>query len=354
MPMEDAEIRARRLTNLRLTAPATDPKELVGWFGAMQSQDLGSGKWSFGVRIPAATEADIDGAVARGEILRTWPMRGTIHFIDPADARWLLNLTGVRALRGVQARWDDLGLDEATVVRGAEVLGEALAGGKRLTRSAARDALMSAGIDAAGQRTYHLLWYAAQTGVTCIGPNEGKEATVVLLDEWAGPQRELSRDQALAELARRYFQSHGPTTCKDFAGWTGLTMADARAAVGLAELDNDADLYFVDHPVGEPPAVLLLPGFDEYLLGYKDRSLFLDPQFASKITPGRNGVFAATVVVQGRVAGTWRRRSLRRTVRVEVSMFGSVPTRVTRAIETAAERYGEYLGAIAEVFVGRS
>lgn len=228
--------RARLVSLLLCDQSLGSASEIVAWFGAMQAQDLASGKWSFGVRIPGSTEVDIDGAIERGEVLRTWPMRGTIHFVPPADARWMLELTGVKALEGAAKRREYLGLDLITVDRAASVLESALAGGRRLTRAEAVALLTDSGIPTAGQHGYHLLWYVSQIGVTCIGPNMGKEQTFVLLDDWAPQQRRLDRDEALVELAFRYFRSHGPTSAKDFAGWTGLSMLDAKRAVKKSQV----------------------------------------------------------------------------------------------------------------------
>ena len=174
-----AGLRRLRRAALLLDGPSSaarrSPDEIVTWFGAMQAQDLASGHWSFGVRNLTLTDADVQRATEDRRILRTWPMRGTVHFVPPADARWMLELVGVRALAGAPRRREHLGLDEATVDRAAAVLGEALTGGGRMTRAECVDALVRAGIGAAREHAYHFLWYAAQIGVTCIGPQQGKE-----------------------------------------------------------------------------------------------------------------------------------------------------------------------------------
>src|SRR4051812_40203863 len=141
---------------------------VVEWFGAMQAQDAASGLWSLGVRLPGRTQDDVRAALERREALRTWPMRGTVHLVPPRDARWMLAVTGVRALSGVANRWAQLGLTETDADRAADVLGEALADGGRLTRAECLATLRAAGLDTTGQRGYHMLWYASQRGVTCI------------------------------------------------------------------------------------------------------------------------------------------------------------------------------------------
>ena len=146
----------------------------------------------------------------------------------------MLDLMGVRSLAGAARRREYLGLSAGVADRAVEVLGAALAGGGRMTRAECMTTLADAGVPVTGQLGYHLLWYASQCGVTCIGPNVGKEQTFVLLDEWAPDQVRLDREEALATIALRYFRSHGPTTRQDFAGWTGLTMADAKAGIAGA------------------------------------------------------------------------------------------------------------------------
>lgn len=338
---------AQRLANLRLSVPGGSAADVADWCGALQAQDLGSGKWSLGVRMPGATEADVDGALATGEVLRTWPMRGTIHIIHPANAHWMLELTGRRALNGLQARWDFLGLDKPTVERGAEVLGDAVAG-TRLTRAQCIATLTAAGIDATGQRAYHLLWYAAQIGVTCIGPNEGSEQTFVLLDEWAPHPRTPSRDEALALLARMYFQSHGPATRADFQRWTGLTATDSKKAIAMADLTaatmDDEDLLTVPGQTADVPPMLLLPGFDEFMLGYKDRSWFMQPEHLRRVVPGMNGVFKPTVVEHGRVIGTWQRKLMAKSVRLTVTGFNTLKRAQRKALVSPAEEYAAFLG----------
>ncbi|WP_309223295.1 winged helix DNA-binding domain-containing protein [Micromonospora sp. CP22] len=356
--LSGTEALALRMTSLLLRPHPTiaapgSVAEVVEWFGAMQAQDLASGMWSLGARLPGSTHADVHAALERREALRTWPMRGTIHLVPARDVRWQLQLTGVRALVGVAKRREHLGLSEADADRAAEVLGEALAGGGRLTRAECVATLVEAGIDATGQRGYHLLWYAAQRGVTCIAPNIGTEQTFALLDEWAPDQRQLDGDEALATLALRYFRSHGPTTRQDFAGWSGLTAAEAKRGIAAAGADlttvlvdgAEAVLHtpLLDAPRVEVDDVLTLPGFDEYLLGYKDRSLMLDPEHKQAIIPGGNGVFQATVVVGGRVVGTWRRRLAKTRVTLTVQPLVDLGPARRKQVEQALHRYADFL-----------
>lgn len=360
-----AELRELRLRSLLLADHEfTTPEEIVDWFGAMQAQDLASVKWSLGLRLPRLVESNIDAAIEGGSILRTWPMRGTIHMIPSRDARWMLQTMGVRTLSGVAKRWEYLGLDRATVESAGEFLGESLRGKRRLTRSEAADALTQAGIDVTGQRLYHLLWHASQIGITCIGPTVGKEQTFVRLDEWAPNQRELSGEGALAELAWRYFRSHGPALVTDYSGWAGIPVTAARKAIAanahrLSQLETEfGDMWLPTELLDQRPAVrgtsvgteiATLPGFDEFMLGYKDRRGFMDPEQMAMVVPGNNGIFRPTIVDAGRVVGTWKRSVTKTKVKVESIPLSRLSAKQRKGFDASAAAYGRYLGLPVQV-----
>jgi len=356
---------AMRMASLLLCdRPGGRPADVAGvvtWLGAMQAQDLASGLWSFGARLPRFTVEDVTAALERREAVRTWPMRGTVHFVPPRDVHWMLDLMGGRVLAGVAKRRAYLGLSGETADRAVEVLGAALAGGGRLTRAGCLAVLADKGIDTAGQLGYHLLWYASQRGVLCIAPNIGTEQTFVLLDEWVPDRNEPDREQALATMALRYFRGHGPTTRQDFAGWTGLTVADARRGIAAAgdqlatvrvegtEMHLDPALLDGAPATSRSGGTLVLPGFDEYLLGYKDRSLMVADEHKQAIIPGGNGVFQSTIVRDGRVVGIWKRTL--GTTRVQITVQPLAPLRKTdkARIERAFEGYARFVGRSPEV-----
>ncbi len=360
MELTAADVLALRMTSLLLhERPGgerpRDVAEVVTWFGAVQAQDLASAMWSLGLRLPGSTAQDIHDALERREALRTWPMRGTVHLVPPRDARWMLEVMGVRALAGAQARRDNLGLSEELADRAVDVLGAALAGGGRLTRARCLEVLAEAGISGAGQFGYYLLWYASQRGVTCVAPNIGTEQTFVLLAEWAPNPHRPDREEALATIALRYFRSHGPTTRQDFAGWTGLTATDAKLGIAAAgdavatvsvdgkELHVDPALLDARKDAGDASDELMaLPGFDEYLLGFKDRSLMVADEHKQAIIPGGNGIFQATIVRNGKVIGTWRRSVNRGHTVVDVRPLVPIGKRERTRVEAALEPYGRY------------
>ncbi len=393
--LSDSQARALRLRSLLLTAahhdghtpgsqtPPRSPAAVVEWFGAMQAQDVASGHWSFGVRLPGSTNADIDQATEQRQIVRTWPMRGTIHFVPPADVRWMLELTGARMLRGLERRWSNLDTDRATVQGAAEAIGEILAdqriesggaprmaaGGEPMTRAQILTALQRRGIDTSGQRGYHYLWYAAQTGICVIGPQRGKEQTFALAADWLPPQHQPSRDDALRILAKRYFRSHGPAAASDFTGWTGLTAADAKAAIAALGDDlapvsvGDKKLLCAAAALDSPGwqkgtrrsgLPLVLPGFDEFLLGYKDRALAADAETMDAVIPGGNGMFRNTVVIGGQVVATWTRKMRARRIDIEIHPLPAwrPSTAADQRLAKAFDRYGEFHGMPAAVALG--
>ncbi len=339
--------RLRLLSQHVASGAARAPEEVVAAFGAMQAQDYGSALWAIGLRLPDATEADVEQAVAKRRIVRTWPMRGTLHFVAAEDVRWMLGLMTPRIIAGARRRWAELELSDAVFDRCRKAIEKMLQGGATLIREELLAGLERQGISTAGGRAYHILWRLAR--VLCFGPRAGKQKTFVLLDEWVPASRELSGEAALGELALRYFTSHGPATLADFIWWSGLKSSDAKIGVAAAapQLANeiaDGKTYWLrgDFAPAEPSPGFLLPAFDEYLLGYTDRSAVLDSRHAPKIIPGGNGIFLPMLVRDGRIVGTWKRTSGKNSVTISAVPF----TRVAKAsFGAAAKRYGAFLGA---------
>lgn len=349
----DRDIASQRLYNQHIAGEKfQQPEDVVRWMGALQAQEYSHALWAIGLRTQSTTVEGIEQAIADRKILRTWPMRGTLHFIPAEDAKWMLQLSPVRLLAGDKRRQQQLEIDEHILQRTQQLFRDALAGGKRFTRSRMMELLAGAGISPKGQRGYHLLWYMAQTGLICLGPMENNEQTFVLLDEWVPHARKLSREEGLAELARRYFTSHGPATLHDFAWWAGIALTDARAGIEAARAvlqmeKRDEQIYWMAPVVSGPnadefPSVYLLPGFDEYLLGYKDRSAVLAAEHAGKIVPGNNGIFFPIIVVNGLVTGTWKRARGKQGLDIVLQPFVSLGEAEERIAEVA-RTYGDFL-----------
>ena len=351
--MTGTDIARRRLSSQRIDGEKFEkPEEVVRWLGAIQAQDYAQALWAVGLRLRSATVADVERAIADARIVRTWPMRGTIHFVPSEDVGWMLKLAASRMIARDGRRLEQLGLDEGVMERCGALFRDALGGGKRLPRPEMMRLLEDAGIRTDGQRGYHVLWYLSQVALICPGPMHDKQQTFVLLDEWVPHPRELSREESLAELAGRYFASHGPATVHDFARWTGLTVTESREAVeaapGLVPEKIAGKEYWTSedargHAAGDGSGVHLLPGFDEYLLGYKDRGAVLAAEHASRIVPGGNGVFLPTIVIGGQVVGTWRRKLKKNSVGITLKPFARLGDQEERVIE-ATETYGAFVG----------
>ena len=347
------EVALLRLAAQGLVGPgAASAVEAVRRLGAVQAQDFPGAVTSVALRTTARRRKDVEVALDDGEIVRTWPMRGTLHLLAADDLHWMLELLASRALSALTARWAQLGLSESDAERARELVTAALAGGGRMRRADLLTAIDDGGVATAGQRGYHLLGYLARTGTLCLGPTDGAgEQLFVLVDGWVPAARSRTRDEALGELALRFFLGHGPATVHDLARWAGLPLRDARTGLAvvrprLAALDVDGIEHVMDPATPnrlaacrrEAEGVVLLPGFDEFVLGYRDRSTILAPEFAERIVPGNNGMFRPTVVLGGQVVGTWQwtGRGAKRVV--TATPFTSFPDAVlTQILERAAE-----------------
>ncbi len=330
--------------------------ETVTWMGALQAQDYESGLWAIGARMTGATRGDIEQSVARREIVRTWPMRGTWHFIPATDVRWMQDLLAVRLLPAIRRRSKDFGFDEAAVSRVRNLVVKALEGGRSLPREQLVQRLAQGGFAAESQAGNHLLRRFGNEGLLCNGVTADKEPTFALRDEWVSKPVKLDRDAALAELALRYFRSHGPATLHDFVWWTGLSVGDARAAIAATgatltrRVMGEREHWFTGE--ADAPAVSsveLLPAFDEHLLGYQDRSAVLDDDRADSICPGGNGVFRPTLVVKGRVAGLWKKKETAKKLTIEVMPYAALSKATRSETEQAGERLGEFYGKPATI-----
>ncbi len=351
--MTSSDIIRYRLYNQQISHfKFTKPEDVVRWMGAVQAQDFPGALWSVGLRTPNVTVENVKQALADRKIVRTWPMRGTLHFIAPEDIRWMLELCTPRIIKGAVGRYAQLDIDEKVIRKSAELFEDALRGGKQLMRAEMLEVLEKGGVTTADQRGYHLLGHAAQTGLICFGPLQEKQQTFVLIDEWVPKTRQFNREEALRELIMRYFTSHGPATLHDFAWWAGLKVSDVRAGLGAVSQDLrqevvDGKTYWMSKDLPElnhTPSAYLLPGFDEYMLGYTDRSHGLEKLHANKIVPGNNGMFLSTVVINGRVVGTWKRTIKKSGIIITLNPFIPLSKAEEDSLEKAGEHYGRFMG----------
>jgi hypothetical protein len=326
---------------------------VVDWLCAVQAQDYAAAKWALGSRMRSAADDDIERAFNDSSILRTHVLRPTWHFVRPADIRWLLALTAPRIKKLMAYRHRQLEMDPRTLKRTNAALERALRDGAELTRDELRDVLRHAGIPSVGvERMTHIMMRAELDAIVCSGPRRGKQFTYALLDARAPRARTLERDEALAELAKRYFKSRGPATVQDFAKWSGLTVADAR--IGLEEVKQKLRHEVVDGrtywfspssraPTPTSPTAYLLSIYDEYISGYKDRSAIVEPGHAAKLV-GMGNALTSVIVFGGQIVGTWKRRLKPKTVSIETRFFDRPTNAGKGAVAAAARRYGQFLG----------
>lgn len=351
--MMTLEITAERLHNQRLSQTNfTTPNEVVQWLGAVQAQDYAGAKWALAQRMTGATDALLDQAFADGSILRTHLLRPTWHFVTPKDIRWLLKLTAprVHAVSAYMVRQSRL--DKAIFKKSNATLEKALRGGKQLTRTELAASLDQAGILADGFRLSYLMMYAELEGLICSGARRGKQFTYALLEERVPAVKALKRDEALAELISCYFRTRGPATLQDFTMWSGLTMTDAKNGIEMVksqfmtEMLNGRVYWFPDSVPPKKvksPTAYLLPNYDEYFIGFKDRSAIGEVAQKAGIQGNDPALIAHIIILDGQIVGGWKRTLKKDEVLVEASLITKLGKSEQQAVAVAAERFGRFL-----------
>ncbi|WP_261164985.1 winged helix DNA-binding domain-containing protein [Microbacterium sp. Marseille-Q6965] len=317
--MDLARLRALRLRHHRLTAPARSVSAAARHLLCVQSQDYWGGRLALALRARGGIAGQVDAAYDRGELVRAWTQRGTLHTVPARDLRWVLSVTAERTLAQSATRRAQLGLDDATVARAREALVGALRGGGALSRAEALALWDAAGIPTSGGRGYHLLFHIALSGVICWGPAirrdglEPREQRIVLIDEWITDHD--APEDPLAEMFARYVEGHGPATAEDFAWWAGITKTDARRAAAAAAhrlgmVEAGGDTFFVSSSPPRrsagAPATHALPTFEEYYIAYADRSRVASFDVMRAAGPGANGMVRSLLLHEGEVVGLWK------------------------------------------------
>lgn len=353
-PMTSPEIAQRRLRRQRLAgAPFARPEEAVQWLGAVQAQDYAGAKWALGLRSRGTTSAAVDQALAAGAFLRTHVLRPTWHLVSAADIRWLLMLTAPHVHAVNAPYYRRVGLDDDLFRRSNAALARALEGGQQRTRAELIAELQQAGFVTDALGYLYLLMHAELDAVICSGALRGKWHTYALLKERAPQARTLERDEALAELTTRYFAGHGPATLNDFRWWSGLPATAVRRAVELVKgrlrqelVDGETYWDAPTPPLVAPasPVAHLLPNYDEYLVGYRDRRAVYDPVDLKALGTRGDILSTHTIVLDGQVVGVWKRTLTKDAVAIEARPFRSLDAAEYHAVVAAAERYSSLVG----------
>ena len=351
-----SRLRNQRLVESKLRGPA----KAVSWLGAVQAQDYPGAKWAIGLRAPGCHDGDIEQAFNEGLILRTHVLRPTWHFVAPEDIRWLLALSSPRVHAANAYYYRQSELNAKVLLRSCAMMHRMLEGGKSLTRAELATGLKRAKVPADGLKLAYLVMHAELEGVICSGPRRGNQFTYALLEDRAPAGKALDGDAALCELVTRYFTSHGPATMRDFTWWSGMTVKDTQRGIQLAgkalvEETIDGRPHWSspqkNAAAGRTVGTFLLPNYDEYLIAYKDRAAVVDASRASQIAARTGGAFANHLIVDGRLAGGWSRTMKGNSVLIEVAPYKKLTPSQSRAVATAADSYGEFLGLPASVSV---
>jgi hypothetical protein len=353
--MPRLDIAKQRLINQGLVKAALGTaREVVAMLGAVQAQDYAGAKWGIAQRTGGLSNAQIDKEIDDGTIVRTHVLRPTWHFAAAADIGWMLELTAprVHAANAFWYRW--LEVDDALARRSRAVMTKALREGKHLTRSELGEALTRAKIQIADPiRLACIVMRAELDGLICNGARRGKQFTYALLEARVTKPTTFDRDGALSELARRYFTTRGPATLDDFAWWSGLTKADAKrgvetAASHLRHESIDEKSYWAPDSEGgtriKTPLTHLLPNYDEYIVGLKDRSAYGARLESSGVKPRTSALAGHALVINGQIVGGWRRTLVGRSVLIEPTPLIRLSEAEGRAVGVAARKFGRFLG----------
>jgi hypothetical protein len=349
--------RIRLATQFLTTTGPASPSAVVRALGAVQSQDYPGAKWAVSQR-GGFSDAEIERELAAGRIVRTHVLRPTWHFVAAEDIRWLLGLTGSRISARMSPYNGQLGLTPQIFRKANDALGKALGGGECLTRAELRPALERLGIgEVSGQRLAHVMMQAELDAIVCSGPVRGKRFTYGLLDTRAPRAITKTRDEALADLTRLYFATRGPATASDFGWWSGLLAVEIKRGLEMVgkELEHvtiGTRTYWMRPGAREAKArasAHLLPNYDEYFIGHKDRSAIGQRIGSAKLVTGGSALIGNVAIVDGQIVGGWKRSVKSSGVVVDITTLTRLKVAEKKRLARAAAALGKFLGSSAEV-----
>jgi hypothetical protein len=346
--MNSRDVAHHRLINQQLIeCEFNRPHELVRWMGCIQAQDYAGAKWAIGCRIKGIRDEEIENDFNKGKILRTHVLRPTWHFISPEDIHWMLKLTAPRVKAFCKSLHKKLDIDDKALRKSKAIITKALAGGRHLDRDEIKNLLKTGKLNTDDIRLGFYLMDAELNGLICSGERKGKQFTYALLEERVRKYKTLDHDEAIAELAKRYFRSHGPATLHDFAWWSGLTLTDGKKGIELNHKNlshlvlNGQAYWFSEDATGNKAktSVYLLPPFDEFTVAYKDRMDIVNPKFYLKTGNGMKPV----VVQSGQITGIWKRTELKDKVEIEITSLEANNKTAAQKIKRTSNDYAKFL-----------
>jgi hypothetical protein len=348
--MNSSEIAKHRLVNQQLVKTSFKTAvEMVAWFGAVQAQEYAQTKWSLGLRLPHLKDNDIEKDFKEGKILRTHFLRPTWHFVAAKDIRWMLMLTASR-VHGVNSyMYRKLELTAAIFKRCNNILIKTLRGHKQLTRDSINKEFKKNKIEAEGHRLSYIMMQAELDGIICSGARQGNQFTYSLLEERVPEFKSKNRVEALAELTKRYFTSRGPATIKDFSTWSGLALTDCKNGIEMVkslfyrEVIANREYFFppgISLHKNQFQKIHLLPIYDEFIMGYKDRSSIM--LFKTKNAPASAFRYDNMIIFDGQIIGTWKRVLKSKCIDMTCDFFDN-PNKVQfSGFEKAIQRFEEF------------
>jgi len=350
--MKPENISKQRLISQQINASKFhDAKQTVSWMGAIQAQDFNMAKWAVGLRLSNSTDKSIEAAFDRGEIIRIHILRPTWHFVSPDDIHWMLDLTAKQIKTSMKSRDKELELTEKIYNKSNSVIEKALRDGDHLSREELVTELNSAKIQTYNNRTSHLMVRAELDGIVCSGKLKNNKQTYTLLMNRVPKVRHFTRDEALAKLAERYFTSHCPATIQDFTWWSGLSAGDARQALENIKSKFISEIfgkytYWLTNSFSVPKAwmdlITFLPAYDEFIISYKDRSASLmNEDFIKAVSS--NGIFRPVILINGMVAGLWKRTIKKEKIILETDFFKSSEKITKNSLDKAILPYSKFL-----------
>jgi hypothetical protein len=353
--MTNHKITSQRLINQKLAySRFNNPVELLKYMCCVQAQDYPNSKWALGVRLPEFKENEVEECLKNGRIIRTWIMRGTLQLVAAEDLRWLLNLVSPRIISSIAGSYRRLELDEIILSRAKEILVRELVNHKELNRKEIYEIFNKESIAMDGIRLSFILQRAILDQVIITGTKQRTDQTFKLMHDRIPTSKFIERDEAIAEIITRYFRSRGPATIRDFTWWSGLSFKDAKNGLDIVSKiiikeNKDGIDYFahIENDLKDIPenSTYLLPAFDEYLISYRDRSASLDSEFMKNVIL-KNGLFNPTIVFDGRVIGTWKRKIDKENINIVLSPFNELNTIQKKGIEKARDRFIKYMEKI--------
>lgn len=352
--MKPSEIILHRLLNQQIAeTKIKKPEDMVSYLGAMQAQEYAMSKWAIGLRLPGSNDSMIEKAFNEGRMIRTHLLRPTWHFVAPQDLRWMLELTAPRVHAINAFMYRKTGLDDKIFKRCHKIIEKELIGGKHLTREALNKALEKQKIISDGVRLSCIMMHAELEGLICSGPRQGKQFTYALLEERVPAAKKLKKDEALHELSDRYFRSRGPASLQDYVTWSGLTVKDARKGIEslgkefVHETISGNEYVYIPRELPDMKNMqtsFLMPDYDEYGMGYKDRSAIFNPE-KHKIALSRgNPVFNRMIIIDGKIEGTWQRMVKGKTMEVEVVPFEKLSKVKQKVLDNSVDRFRNFVG----------